>query len=257
MSVFVTLLKKECLESWRQFSWFWVPIVFILLAIMDPLTTYYMPTLLDAVGGLPEGTIFEMPDVTAADAMMMSLSQMSMFGVLIIILLTMGTISGERKSGVAELILVKPVNHSLYITAKWLAKLILFLSSFIIAMLSSWYYINLLFDTITFTDWFYMVVFYSLWIGFVVSLTIFYNSFSNKPGLVAAKTVGTLVMMALVNSILFHRLPWFPNNLSTHIGQMLNEGRLSQELWATAIILALLNGLLLFCSFATFRKSTH
>ena len=37
------LLRKEGLENWRNKKWIWVPLVFILLAIMDPITNYYLP----------------------------------------------------------------------------------------------------------------------------------------------------------------------------------------------------------------------
>ncbi|MDY0407538.1 hypothetical protein [Paracerasibacillus soli] len=53
------LLQKEMVENWRNFKWIWVPLVFILLAIMDPISTYYLPQILEAVGGLPEGAVFE------------------------------------------------------------------------------------------------------------------------------------------------------------------------------------------------------
>src|SRR5690625_2902426 len=114
-----TLFKKEVLENWRNYKWVWVPLVLILLAIMDPITTYYLPLIIDSVGGLPEGAVLEMPTPLPEDVIMMSLGQLSSLGVLIIVLMMMGTISGEIKSGVSELILVKPISYLNYITSKW------------------------------------------------------------------------------------------------------------------------------------------
>src|SRR5690606_39587665 len=67
-------------------SWIWVPIVFILLSIMDPLTYYYLPKIMDAVGGVPEGMAFEIPEIPAPDAVMLALVQISSIGVLIVVL---------------------------------------------------------------------------------------------------------------------------------------------------------------------------
>ncbi|MCZ0702843.1 ABC-2 type transport system permease protein [Natronobacillus azotifigens] len=254
MKQFMTIMRKEFLEYWRNFSWIWVPVVFIFLSIMDPLTTYYMPIILDSVGGLPEGAVFEIPELPAPEVLMMSLSEISMFGVLIIILLTMGTIAGERKSGIAELVLVKPVKYPIYITAKWLAKIKLFLTAFIIGMLVSWYYVNLLFDTIPFTDWLLTVIFYSFWLVFVVSLTIFYSTLLKNPGLVAAVSVGTLIGMSIINSIFSHHLTWFPNSLSSHILELHKSGSIPSELWGTAFVTIVLSIGLLFLSFFTFQK---
>lgn len=256
MRKFFAIVKKEHLEYWRNFSWVWVPVVFILLAIMDPLTTHFLPIILDALGGMPDGTIFEIPEVLPPDALMMSLVQFSSFGVLIIVLLTMGTIAGERKSGIAELVLVKPVKYSIYITAKWLAKLTLFLTAFMIAMLVSWYYVNLLFGTITFAELVYVIFFYSIWIIFVVSLTIFYNTIFKKPGLVGAITIATIMVMSLFNSIFAYRLKltWFPNNLSSYIREMLHSGQIPSELWGTALVAIALSVCLLLLSYLTFQK---
>lgn len=249
-----TIFKKEQLESWRNFSWIWVPIAFILLSIMDPITTHYLPILMDAVGGVPEEMVFEMPEIPAADALMMSLAQISSLGALIIILLTTGTIASERKSGIIELILVKPVNHITYITAKWLAKLTLFFVSFVIGMLLSWYYVNLLFGTITFGEFSTTVLFYSLWIMLIITLTIFYSTLFKGPGPVAGITIASLIAMSVFNSIFANRLPWFPSQLSTHINEMLHNGTISSDLWATGLILIVLNAVLLFASFAIFKN---
>src|SRR5690625_1038278 len=102
-----TLFHKEMLENWRNYNWIWVPLVIIVLAIMDPLTNYYLPEIIEAVGGVPEGAVFEIPTPTAQEAMMMSLSQLSTLGVLIFTFITMGTIAGERRSGVAEVIFTR------------------------------------------------------------------------------------------------------------------------------------------------------
>ncbi|WP_112179942.1 MULTISPECIES: ABC transporter permease [Paraliobacillus] len=248
------IFKKEMLEYWRNFSWIWVPVVFILLAIMDPLTTYYMPIILDTVGGLPEGTSIEMPDIAAADALMMSLQEFSMFGVLIIVLLTMGTISGERKSGVVELVLVKPVRYSHYISSKWAAKITLILTAYLIGLLASWYYVNLLFGDITILAFIQTFLFYGLWLILVVTITIFYNTLLKTPGLIGALSIGTILSMSAINSIFSHKLTWFPNSLSSHIRQLLHTGEIPTALWGTSFVTVTFIIALLFLSFFTFNK---
>lgn len=44
------MYNKEMLEMWRSFKWLWVPLVFILLGIMQPVTTYYLPQILEMAG---------------------------------------------------------------------------------------------------------------------------------------------------------------------------------------------------------------
>ncbi|WP_226035350.1 ABC transporter permease [Aquibacillus saliphilus] len=249
----MTIFKKEMLEYWRNFKWIWVPLVFILIAIMDPITTYYLPKILDTVGGLPDGAVFEMPETPPVAALMMSLTELSMFGVLVIVLTSMGLIAGERKSGVAELVLVKPVGYFTYITSKWGATLLLVWVSLIIGLLTSWYYVNLLFGDISFAALLQVIFFYGLWLTLVVSITTFVNTLFRTPGVVGFVSIAILIVMSIFNQIFSNKVTWFPNNLSSHIGDMLDSGTISGDLWGTTFIIILLIISLLFASLLTFR----
>ncbi|MCT2534402.1 ABC transporter permease [Aquibacillus koreensis] len=248
-----TIFAKEMSEDWRNFKWVWVPLVFILIAIMDPITTYFLPKILDSVGGMPDGAVFEMPEVSPVDAIMMSLTELSMFGVLVTVVISMGVISGERKSGVAELVLVKPVGYFTYISSKWAGKLLLVLTSYIIGMLVSWYYVNILFGEITFSDFMSLLFFYGLWLVLVITITIFYNTLFKVPGVVGAVSIGTIIVMSILNQIFSHKLTWFPNSLSSHIGEMLTTGEISGDLWGTSVVIIILVIVLLVSSLFTFR----
>ncbi|MRH44640.1 ABC transporter permease subunit [Aquibacillus halophilus] len=248
-----TIFKKEMLEYWRNFKWVWVPLVFILIAIMDPISTYYLPKILDAVGGLPDGAVFEMPEITPVAALMMSLSELSMFGVLVIVLMSMGLIAGERKSGVAELVLVKPVGYFTYISSKWGATLLLVWTSLIIGLLTSWYYVNLLYGDISFGALIQVIFFYGLWLTLVISITTFFNTLFKTPGIVGFLSIATIIVMSIFNQIFSHKITWFPNNLSSHIGDMLDSGSTSGELWGTALVTIIIIVALLFASLLAFR----
>jgi|SRR5690625_3177428 len=249
-----TLFKKEMLENWRNYKWVWVPLVVILLAIMDPITTYYLPLIMESVGGLPDGAVIEMPTPLPRDVIMMSLGQLSSLGVLIIVLMMMGTISGEIKSGVSELILVKPVTYRNYITSKWASFLIIVWVSLFVALLTSWYYINLLFGELSFLSLLQVILFYGLWLTLVVTLTIFYNALVQTPGLVAGLTIITTIAMSIITSIFDHLLTWSPIKLSEHIQEMLIINEVSIDLIATALVtIGMIAGLLIGAIYI-FRK---
>ena len=152
MSQWLTLFQKEILEMWRNFKWIWVPITFILLGVKEPLTSYYLPQIIKSFGGLPEGAIIDIPPPTAGAVLASGLSQYSTIGVLIIVLGTMGVIAGERKSGVAAMILVKPVSYFSYVTSKWAGSLLLVWFSLFIGYLLTWYYTGQLFEWVAFGE---------------------------------------------------------------------------------------------------------
>ncbi|RLL40353.1 ABC transporter permease [Oceanobacillus piezotolerans] len=250
----MTLLKKELIENWRNRKFIWVPLVFILLAIMEPLSTYYMPEILDAVGGLPEGTVLDMPELPPGDVLMLSLAQFSSLGVLLIVLLSMGTIAGERKSGVAELILVKPVSYTNYITAKWLALFILVFIAFLLGLAGGFYYTTILFGELPMSAFFYTLLFYSLWLAFVVTISIFYNTIFNSPGLVAFASIATIILMSVITQVFGHVLDWSPNQISAYLSQMMVEETVSKDLIATGLTTAGMTIILLVLSVIMFKR---
>ncbi|WP_163580957.1 ABC transporter permease [Gracilibacillus saliphilus] len=244
----ITIFKKELVEDWRNFKWVWVPLVFIIICIMDPLSTYYLPQILDAVGGVPEGTVIEGPELGPTEAIMFSLTEVSMLGVLVIVAISMAVIAGERKSGVAELVLVKPVSYFTYISAKWAAKLLLVFTAYLIGMLTSWYYVNLLFGDLSASQFIGLFLFYFIWLIFVVTLTFLYNTVVKIPGLVLTLSIITIMAMSAINQIFSFRMPWFPNSISEHITTMLAEGAIPNDLWGAAGITLGLSVILLVVS---------
>lgn len=248
------LFKKEMLENWRNFKWVWVPLVFILLSVMDPISTYYLPQIIDSVGGMPEGAVFEMPEMAPADALMMSLSQLSMLGTAVIVLISMGMIAGERKSGVAELVLVKPVSYFGYISAKWAAMLLLVWVALVVGLLASWYYVDLLFGDISFLDVLAVIFFYGLWMSLVVTVNTFFSTLVRTPGLAAFFTITFIVSLSILNQIFGHILEWIPNAISGYLRAMLADGSIPADLWGTSLVTVMLILFLLFASLFVLRK---
>ncbi|MDO6448746.1 ABC transporter permease [Oceanobacillus profundus] len=249
----MTLFNKEMMENWRNKKWIWVPLVLILLAILDPISNYYLPQIIEAVGGLPDGAIINLPEFAPADVVMMSLSQLSSLGVLVIVLMAMGTIASERKSGVSELILVKPVSYRNYITAKWAALLALVWAALFVGLLASWYYTNILYGDLSFKSFLLIFIFYGLWLTFVISIVIFYNTLVKTPGLVAFLSILTIMGMSIVTQIFGHILEWSPNNLSSYIYEMVIAGEVSSDLVATSAITIAFSLILLVASIFTFK----
>lgn len=254
MRQWLILFQKELLEMSRNFKWIWVPISFILLGVMDPISTYYMPQIIDSLGGLPEGTILEMPTPPTPDILMMSIGQFNLLGVLIIVLITMGVISGERKSGVAGIILVKPVAFSSFITAKWAAALLLIWISYFIGFLASWYYVGILFEWIPFGDFIQVFFIYGVWLSFVLTVTVFFNTLFKSPGVVGFLSIAIVIVISLVSGSLAHLLEWSPAQLISYSGEYLVTNSFP-DATVPAILIALAGMILLLIgAVLVFRK---
>lgn len=229
MTQWTVLYRKELMEMIRNYKMLWVPIVFILLGVMQPVSSYYMPELLDAFGGLPEGTILEMPTPTGEEVLTQVLSNYGLLGVLVLVLSAMGVVSAERQSGTAGMVMVKPVPHSSYILSKWAGLLTLTLISLWIGYAASWYYTNLLIETVTFERILQSVLIYSIWFIFVVTLTLFFSTIMKGIGSVAFLTIFVVFAISTVTSFLGKYMKWSPATMTEHTGQILLSGELQSS----------------------------
>ncbi|CAH2717483.1 putative transmembrane protein YxlG [Neobacillus rhizosphaerae] len=254
MSQWMTLLQKEILEMWRNFKWIWVPITFILLGVKEPLSSYYLPQILDAVGGLPEGAVIKLPTPTAAEVLITGLGQYTTLGVLIIVLTTMGIISGERKSGVAAMILVKPVSFQSFVSAKWAGSVLLMWFSFFIGYLSTWYYTGLLFDWIPFIQFLQSFFFYALWLTVILTVTIFFSSSFVNSGMAGFLSLVVVIVLSLVSSTLSNWLEWSPAQLTNYANEVLLDNGIPEDTLPASLIAAVFINVLLSLSVFIFRK---
>ena len=224
MKQWLLLFQKEWLEMTRNFKVVWIPLVFILIGMMQPITSYYLPQIIEKAGNLPEGAVFEIPLPSSGVVLAQTLGQYSQVGVLILVLAFMGIVSSERNSGVAGMILVKPVSYTSYITAKWLSASLLAFLSFLIGMLSAWYYTELLIGDVVISALIKGILIYGLWLTFLLTLTVLLSSLLKSSGVVAFLTLLTAILLSASTSLLSKWMQWSPARLSTHANALFISG---------------------------------
>ncbi|WP_139488451.1 ABC transporter permease [Brevibacillus dissolubilis] len=143
------MIKKEFRELFTSYKILFIPLVFIALTITQPITMKMLPTLLENATGLPEGTVIEIPTPTAAEVLATAVSKFSTLGSFILIMIVMGSIAGERASGVASMVFVKPISRAKYYLAKAFTYYILTIVSMLIAMGVTAYYTEILFGDLS------------------------------------------------------------------------------------------------------------
>lgn len=224
MRQWFVLIQKESLEMWRNYKWLWVPLVFILLGVMQPLTTYYLPQIIESMGGFPEGAVFDIPLPTSEQVIVETFSQFGTVGVLILVLTTMGIVANERQSGVINLIIVKPVSHLTYILAKWTGAIALTCVSFILGVCSAAYYTVSLFGELNISLLIQSSLTYGLWLIFVISVTLFFSTFMRGSGAIAFISLLTAIILTLITSVFDWLMSWSPATLTGHAGSLLMTG---------------------------------
>lgn len=239
MRTWYLLFRKEMLESVRSYKWIWIPLVFLALGIMNPLTSYYMPEILQA-SGVSEEAAKLIPVPTAGEILAKSLSQYNTLGLLVLALAFMGIVASERQSGSAIMVLVKPVSHTGYIMAKWSGMTALTLASVGLGQLGTWYYTNLLFDAIPFSKVAVSYSVFALWMIFVISLVLFLSCLLKSPGGVAFLSLAAAAVLSLATSLLGGAMRWSPSRLSAEAGGMLTQDQAGAGIWLPIAVTCLL-----------------
>lgn len=239
MSQFTVLFQKELKESVRNLKWVWIPIVFILLGIMEPITTYFLPQILESAGNMPDGAVFQLPEMTPGQIFGSALGQYQFIGMLIIAFAFSGLVAKERKNGTAAFLYVRPLSYSSYILSKWSSSLLLLLASFVVGISASAYYIHLLFGEFSLAKFFGMIGIYSLWIVVALSMTLLMSALFS-PGIATALSIFLIVFFPMIDGLILRYWPWTPWKLYSYAAMLMAGDAPNADLWWTIAIAVLL-----------------
>ncbi|MDG5790086.1 ABC transporter permease subunit [Evansella sp. AB-P1] len=260
MNQWIILFNKEMKEAIRNFKWIWIPLVFILLGIIQPVTSYFLPDILKNFGGFPEGSMLEFPLPTGPQVLAETIGQFGQIGVLVIVLAFMGIVAGERNSGTNIMVLVKPVSYVAYIVSKWLHMSLLAISSFSIGFLLASYYTFQLIESVPISYVIKGAVVYSIWLLFVTTLVLFFSVLFKSNAGVAALTLGITIIISLMSSITPDLLRWSPGMIASHSHSIFQSGEAGEYFWLSiscTIVLIILMIILSIINFKNKETVTH
>ncbi|MEH7387961.1 ABC transporter permease subunit [Bacillus sp. JJ1521] len=248
------LFKKEWIEMTRNYKILWIPLLFILLGIMQPVTSYYLPEIIKAAGELPEGAVFEIPIPSPQEVIVQTFGQYSQIGVLVLVLAFMGIVAAEKNSGVSDIILVKPVSFANYITSKWVSIVLMTIGSFLLGIIASWYYTGILIGDIGFGDLMKGSLVYGTWLVFLVTVTLLLSSLFKSNIFVAFMSLLVAIGLSALTSLLSKWMTWSPARLSTHASKLLLTGSPDKQFALSLTVSILLILILLVSSIYLFAK---
>lgn len=221
MNNFSVLFQKEWRENVRNFKIVWIPLVFVLFGITEPLMNHFLPQILNAVGNMPEGAVFQLPEFTPEQIVMSTISQYQFIGMLVIILGFTGIIARERKNGSATLLYVRPISYSSYVYSKLAMMCILVIGSVIIGLLANLYYTYVLFGAVDAGAFLGFLGTYIIWILFVISIVLFASA-AFSTGVASAVSLGLILMVQVIDALLGTYWTISPWKIPMYAGNILN-----------------------------------
>ncbi|MCC6188906.1 MAG: ABC transporter permease [Anaerolineales bacterium] len=152
MAAFAVSLRKELLELWRTGRLLALAVVLLLFGFTSPLLAKFTPELIKMI---PEGEQIAalIPEPTAQDAIGQYLKNLSQFGVILALLLAMGSVAQEKERGTAALMLVKPLPRWAFLAAKFAALALAFAGCLALAAAGAYAYTWLLFEPLDLLNW--------------------------------------------------------------------------------------------------------
>jgi ABC-2 type transport system permease protein len=143
---FITVFRKEMLEQWRTSRFLIVAAVFAVFGLASPLLAKFTPEMLKAIPGVPPEILSAFPTPTVVDAVAQYVKNMSQFGILLALLMTMGVVVQEKERGTAAFFLTRPVSRETFLLAKFAALTVTFIVSLALAAIGCWCYTLVLFE---------------------------------------------------------------------------------------------------------------
>jgi ABC-2 type transport system permease protein len=199
--MFPTLLTKELREQWRTWKLIVFLAVFLITGMISPVLAKYTPELLGSIPNLPPGMASLIPTPTVADAIGQYVKNTDQFGILLVILLTMGVMAQEKERGTAAMLLTKPVGRSAMVLAKWLAGMGVLLAGLIVDALGCYAYTLVLFEALPLGSFLLLNLLIFVYLGVFLSLTVLASTLARTQTVAAAGAFGALIVLLVLGSL--------------------------------------------------------
>ena len=145
MTGFGVLLKKELREHLKTYRLLIVVAVFLFFGLGTPLMFHYLPSLMENTGEMK----VTVPDFTATDVVNEYFGTITQIGLLVVLLVAMGSVARERERGTAMMTLSKPVGYGAFIASKLAALSIIFGLGIVLGAIACYFYTGILFGELS------------------------------------------------------------------------------------------------------------
>jgi ABC-2 type transport system permease protein len=223
MNKIVVIVNKEWKQFFVELKVFWLPIVFILLGMTQPVITYYMPVMLKNFSG-SKGIIIDPNAVreTSGEVLASTLGgQFDQLGIIILAVSLIGIIQMDRNSGMLGYILSRPISIRKYIFSKYISNLLLVVCTITLGYMVSYFYTTFLFGDINALNVFISLAYYMLWVSFMVAVLLLMSALFESTSVIAMSSIITLIIIRIFAGIDSAIGPLLPSSMAVEATKVL------------------------------------
>jgi ABC-2 type transport system permease protein len=213
MRGYAVLLIKELSEQWQTRRLPVVAVIFVLIGLGSPVLAKYTPDIVRLAASSIE---IHVPTPTIKDAVDQLIKNLGQVGVLTAILLAMGSVAGEKESGTAAFVLVKPVSRLAFLGAKFSGLALTMATAVLLCGFSAFLYTALLFAPLSLPGFGAACVVMLLGLLEIAAITFLGSTLVRSPVPAAGIGVVGLVIAGIVSSLpnVGHFTPFGLNELA-------------------------------------------
>jgi ABC-2 type transport system permease protein len=213
-----TAVVKELQQQWRTRRILVVAAIFLVFGLMSPLLAKFTPELLTSIEGAEQFAAL-IPTPTTADAIAQYIENITQFGFILVIVLGMGAVAGEKEKGTAVMVLSKPLTRWAFLLSKLAAQGVVFLLALLLAALGAYYYTTVLFGGLAFGPFMLGNLLLWLWLMVLATVTLLGSTIADSTVAGAGIAFVGAVILLLTGSL--PRIgPLMPGGLVAWAGQM-------------------------------------
>lgn len=195
-----TAVAKELRQQWRTRQLLIVCAVFLLFGLVSPLVAKFTPELLRSLEGAEQFAEL-IPEPTTADAITQYIQNLTQFGFILVIVLGMGAVAGEKDKGIATMILSKPLPRWAFLLSKFTAQSLMYSVALLLAALGAYYYTAVLFDGLEFGPFLAGNALLWLWLLVFAAVTLLGSTIARTVGAAAGIGLAGAVLVLLAGSL--------------------------------------------------------
>jgi ABC-2 type transport system permease protein len=198
MRGYAVVLIKELSEQWRTRRLPVVAVIFVLIGLGSPVLAKYTPDIVKLAASSIE---IHVPAPTIRDAVDQLIKNLSQVGVLTAILLAMGSVAGEKESGTAAFVLVKPVSRLAFLAAKFSGLALTMATAVLLCGFAAFLYTQLLFSPLSIFGWGAACLVMLLGLLEIAAMTFIGSTLVRSPIPAAGIGVVCIVIAGVVSSL--------------------------------------------------------
>ncbi|MCP4359988.1 MAG: YhfC family intramembrane metalloprotease [Chloroflexi bacterium] len=200
LALWGTAVHKEMWQQWRTKRVLVVSAVFVLMGLASPLLAKFTPQLLQSIEGAEQFAEL-IPEPTTADAITQYIKNFTQFGFILVIVLGMSAVAGEKEKGTATMILSKPLPRWSFLLSKFTAQALLYLLAIMLGALGAYFYTAVLFGGLAWGPFLLGNGLLWLWVLVFTAVTLLGSAIANSTAAAAGLSFGISVLLLLAGGL--------------------------------------------------------